>query len=199
MYSLPNLRYKYDDLEPFFDARTMELHHTKHHQAYLDKLNAALASHPTLQDKPIEELLARLETLPSEIQVAVRNHGGGHANHAFFWQLLSPKPSEQLSPALSQLLATFGDLAEFKAQFAEVALTRFGSGWAWLALTPTGEAELFSTANQDSPWLEGKRPLLGLDLWEHAYYLKYQNRRAEYIEAFWQVLDWAAVAANLAG
>lgn len=192
-YTLPKLPYKYNALEPVFDKKTMEIHHTKHHQAYINNLNAALEAHPEWQNKPIEQLLASIAELPESLAMVVRNNGGGHANHSFFWTILklggAAEPSGEL---LQAIVKHFGDFATFKNLFNTAATTRFGSGWAWLVVA-NGELELLSTANQDSPLMEGKTPLLGLDVWEHAYYLKYQNRRPEYVEAFWKVVNWSAV------
>lgn len=196
-HTLPTLSYAYDALEPYIDARTMEIHHTKHHQAYIDKLNAALAGRPELADKPLEALLADLDALPADIRTAVRNHGGGHANHTLFWTVIGPgqggRPEGDLAAAIER---AFGSFDAFKTQFADAAAGRFGSGWAWLVKDKAGKLSIESTANQDSPLMEGKKPLLGLDVWEHAYYLKYQNRRPEYIGAFWNIVNWQQVAAN---
>ncbi len=190
-HTLPTLSYAYDALEPYIDARTMEIHHTKHHQAYIDKLNAALAGRPELADKPLEALLADLDALPTDIRTAVRNHGGGHANHTLFWTVIGPgqggRPEGDLAAAIER---AFGSFDAFKTQFADAAAGRFGSGWAWLVKDKAGKLSIESTANQDSPLMEGKKPLLGLDVWEHAYYLKYQNRRPEYIGAFWNIVNW---------
>ena len=197
MYQLPELKYGYGDLEPHFDEATMRLHHLKHHQAYLDKLNAALAPYPELAAKEIGELIKNLAAVPEAIREAVRNHGGGHLNHSLFWNYLTPastanQPSEKVTAALQ----TFGGVEEFKKQFKEFALTRFGSGWAWL-VRDSGQLKIVSTANQDNPASQGQEVIFGLDVWEHAYYLKYQNRRADYVDAFWSVLDWQAVEALL--
>ncbi|HNQ16784.1 MAG TPA: superoxide dismutase [Candidatus Woesebacteria bacterium] len=193
MFTLPNLNYKYDALEPFFDARTMEIHHTKHHQAYIDKLNDALKTYPEWQHKTVEELLADLKSVPVPIRTAVRNHGGGHANHTLFWEWLSPDDQLTALASLTEMFQPFGGFDTFKDQFAQVALGRFGSGWTWLVANDKKELSIISTANQDSPLSDGLTPLLGLDVWEHAYYLKYQNRRADYIEAFWHVVNWGKV------
>jgi Fe-Mn family superoxide dismutase len=193
-HELPKLPYPYDALEPYIDARTMEIHHTKHHQGYVNNLNAALDKAPELQKKSLEDLLRGINTVPEAIRTAVRNHGGGHANHTLFWQIMKPKgggsPGGTLAGALQ---AGFGDVAKFKEAFTNAAATRFGSGWAWL-VTQGGKLQVVSTANQDSPFMDGKTPILGLDVWEHAYYLKYQNRRAEYIEAWWNLVNWDEVA-----
>lgn len=198
-YSLPQLPYAYDALEPSIDARTMEIHHTKHHQAYIDKVNAAVQG-TALENKSIEELISDLSAVPEDKRGVVRNNGGGHANHSLFWTILGPnkggKPTGALAAAID---AAFGSFDDFKAKFADAAATRFGSGWAWLYVNG-GELKIGSTANQDSPLMGaaiagiGGTPLLGLDVWEHAYYLNYQNRRPDYINAFWNVVDWDAVA-----
>ena len=203
MYTLPPLPYSYDALEPSIDAKTMEIHHTKHHQTYIDKVNAALEG-TEFTDTPIEEVIANLSKIPEAKRGAVRNHGGGHANHSLFWTLMSSKgggePKGDLADAIKK---TFGDYEKFKEKFAEAAANRFGSGWAWLIIE-NGELKIESTANQDSP-LMGKAisgasgtPLLGLDVWEHAYYLKYQNKRPDYIKAFWEVINWEEVARRFA-
>ncbi|PFK04785.1 superoxide dismutase [Bacillus cereus] len=187
---LPNLPYAYDALEPHFDKETMNIHHTKHHNTYITNLNAALEGHAELADKSVEELVANLNEVPEAIRTAVRNNGGGHANHTFFWTILSPngggQPVGELATAIE---AKFGSFDAFKEEFAKAGATRFGSGWAWLVVN-NGELEVTSTPNQDSPLTEGKTPVIGLDVWEHAYYLNYQNRRPDYIGAFWNVVDW---------
>lgn len=190
-YKLPDLPYAYDALEPYVDAQTMEIHHSKHHQAYVNNVNAALENHPDWLGKDIENVIADLKNVPEQVRVAVRNNGGGHANHSFFWQLLKKDvPFEgKIADAIK---AKFGSFEEFKKQFAAAGATRFGSGWAWLVVS-NSELEIMSTANQDSPLTKGKTPVLGLDVWEHAYYLKYQNRRPEYIEAFFNVINWEKV------
>lgn len=198
-YSLPQLPYAYDALEPSIDARTMEIHHTKHHQAYIDKVNAAVQG-TALENKSIEELISDLSAVPEDKRGVVRNNGGGHANHSLFWTVMGPNkggaPSGELASAIN---SAFGSFDEMKAKFADAAATRFGSGWAWLYVNG-GELKIGSTANQDSPLMGaaiagiGGTPLLGLDVWEHAYYLNYQNRRPDYITAFWNVVDWDAVA-----
>ncbi|AEB12154.1 superoxide dismutase [Marinithermus hydrothermalis] len=194
-FKLPELGYAYDALEPHIDARTMEIHHTKHHQAYVNNLNAALEKHPYLHGAGLEALLRNLAALPEEIQTAVRNNGGGHANHSLFWEVIAPGGSREPTGALAQAIQeTFGSFEAFKERFAKAAATRFGSGWAWLAVDAFGKLHVFSTANQDSPLMQGFTPILGLDVWEHAYYLKYQNRRPEYIQAFWNVVNWDVVA-----
>lgn len=192
-HTLPKIEYKYDSLEPFIDAKTMEIHHTKHHQAYVDKLNAALEKHPELKEKEVEELLKNLDQIPEEIRVAVKNHGGGHFNHSLFWQTL--KKDVKLSGEISQAIDNdLGGFEKFKTEFSNAAATQFGSGWAWLVINPkTKKLEITKTSNQDSPLSKGLIPLLGLDVWEHAYYLKYQNKRPEYIEAFFKIINWDKV------
>ncbi|QDA74827.1 superoxide dismutase [Listeria seeligeri] len=189
-YELPKLPYTYDALEPNFDKETMEIHYTKHHNTYVTKLNEAVAGHADLASKPVEELVANLDSVPEDIRGAVRNHGGGHANHTLFWSILSPNgggaPTGNLKTAIE---SEFGTFDEFKEKFNAAAAARFGSGWAWLVVN-NGKLEIISTANQDSPLSEGKTPVLGLDVWEHAYYLKFQNRRPEYIDTFWNVINW---------
>lgn len=193
-FTLPKLPYAYDALEPHIDARTMEIHHTKHHQAYIDNANAAIEKHPALASKSVEELLSALDQVPEAIRTVIRNHGGGHANHSLFWTVMKPagggKPSGDLAAAIDQ---AFDGFDAFKAQFETAAKTRFGSGWAWLSVRK-GALVVSSTANQDSPLSEGMTPILGLDVWEHAYYLKYQNKRPDYVGAFWNVINWDEVA-----
>jgi len=194
-HTLPKLSYEYNALEPHIDAKTMEIHHSKHHQAYVDNLNNALKG-TALESKGIEELISSLSAVPENIRTAVRNNGGGHANHSLFWNLLNAKgggaPTGKLADAIKN---EFGSFEAFKEKFEAAAKTRFGSGWAWLALSG-GKLEIYSTANQDNPLMEGKKPVIGLDVWEHAYYLKYQNRRPEYIAAFWSVINWSAADKN---
>lgn len=193
-FSLPPLSYPFDALEPAIDARTMEIHHGKHHAAYVAGLNKAVADEPSLAGKSLEDLLRRLDTVPEKVRAAVRNHGGGHANHSLFWQLLRRNNGVGPSGALAKgLEATFGSLAGFQEQFTKAALSVFGSGWAWLALDGS-KLRIETTPNQDTPVSQGRTPLLGLDVWEHAYYLKYQNRRADYVAAFYGVIDWDWVA-----
>ena len=198
-FTLPPLDYAYDALEPHIDARTMELHHTKHHQAYIDNANRALAEFPECQKKTAEELLKDLEAVPEKIRLAVRNNVGGHVNHTLFWRVIAPHggraPAGPLAAAIDQ---TFGSFDAFKTRLTDVAMKRFGSGWAWLSVKPGGALEVHSTANQDSPLSEGLTPVLGLDVWEHAYYLKYQNRRPDYVDVFWNVVAWRQVEANFA-
>ncbi len=194
-HTLPALPYAYDALEPHIDAKTMEIHHSRHHQTYISNLNAALADLPELAALPLEALLARIDSLPAQVQGAVRNHGGGHANHSLFWQVMSPagggEPGGELAAAI---LRDLGGLEAFKQAFTQAALSRFGSGWAWLVVDGRGKLQVVSSANQDSPLMEGLTPILGLDVWEHAYYLKYQNKRPDYIAAFYNVIDWGEVA-----
>ena len=188
-HELPKLSYAYDALEPYIDARTMEIHHTKHHQAYVDKLNAALEKYLDLREKPLEELLRNLDSLKVDEadRTAIRNHGGGHANHSLFWQIMGPQ-KEIDEKLVADIETEFGSVDEFKKQFSDIAAKLFGSGWAWLARDEHGKLHLHGMPNQDSPYLHGHTPVIGLDVWEHAYYLKYQNRRPEYVEAWWQVL-----------
>jgi Fe-Mn family superoxide dismutase len=197
-FALPKLAYAYDALEPHIDARTMEIHHTKHHQAYITNANNALANQAALQKMSGEELVRNLTVAPESIRTTLRNNVGGHLNHALFWDVIGPKGGGAPTGALgSELTKAFGTFDAFKTQFGDAAMKRFGSGWAWLNLK-AGKLEISSSANQDSPLMEGSIPLLGLDVWEHAYYLKYQNRRADYVAAFWQVVKWDRVAARLA-
>jgi len=197
-YTLPDLPYDYNALEPNIDARTMEIHHTKHHQAYINKVNDALEGHSDLAAKSIEDLMSDLAAIPEAIRGAVRNNGGGHANHSLFWTVMSPsgggEPSGELADAIN---AACGSFDGFKEQFSNAAATRFGSGWAWLSVDG-GKLVVESTPNQDTPLSEGRTPILGLDVWEHAYYLNYQNRRPDYISAFYNVIDWDAVAKRYA-
>ncbi|MGN5171138.1 superoxide dismutase [Aeromonas sp. 102P] len=194
-HTLPALNYAYDALEPHIDALTMEIHHSRHHQTYINNLNAALEGAPELAALPVEELLRRFDTLPATLQGAVRNHGGGHANHSLFWLVMSPQgggePGGELALAIERELGGFD---AFKQAFTQAALSRFGSGWAWLVVDKAGRLQVESSANQDSPLMHGHTPILGLDVWEHAYYLKYQNKRPDYIAAFYQVVDWAEAA-----
>ncbi|MBI4158629.1 superoxide dismutase [Candidatus Woesearchaeota archaeon] len=197
IHKLPELGYEYDALEPFIDAKTMEIHHTKHHQAYVDKLNATLEKYPSLQKNDVEDLLKDLNNIPEDIRTAVRNHGGGHSNHSFFWKLM--KKNVKFSGDIAKNIEkTFGSYEEFKKKFTEVALGRFGSGWAWLVLNK-GKLEITSTANQDSPLSEGKIPILGIDVWEHAYYLKHMSNRAAYVEAFFNIINWEQVNKKFKG
>ena len=194
MHTLPDLPYSYDALEPHIDARTMEIHHSKHHKGYVDNLNKALENQPELQQRELDDLLKNIGDVPQEIRIAVRNNGGGHANHKLFWQLMSPEGGGSPSGDLADEIArSFGDFDAFRQAFTNTAAKRFGSGWAWLTLDRDRLA-VHSTPNQDSPLMEGKVPILGLDVWEHAYYLNYQNRRADYVEAWWSVVSWENVA-----
>jgi superoxide dismutase, Fe-Mn family len=196
-YQLPNLPYAFDALEPHVDTRTMEIHHGKHHAAYIAKVNAAIAGTP-LESKSIEDLIADLNSVPEAQRAVVRNNGGGHANHSLFWEIMKPQgggsPTGELADAIK---STFGSFEEFKTKFSEAAVNRFGSGWAWLSVSK-GKLMIESTANQDSPLMEGRTPILGLDVWEHAYYLNYQNRRPDYVNAFFNVVNWDAVSARYA-
>jgi superoxide dismutase, Fe-Mn family len=198
-FTLPKLAYAYDALEPHIDAKTMEIHHSKHHQAYITNANTALKDQASLQRKSAEEILGSLSSVPESVRTTLRNNVGGHVNHAFFWKVIGPNgggvPKGPLADAITK---GFGSFDTFKTQFADAASKRFGSGWAWL-IAKEGKLAITSTANQDSPLSDGATPLLGLDVWEHAYYLKYQNRRADYITAFWNVVQWDQVAANLGG
>ncbi|MCC6750335.1 MAG: superoxide dismutase [Deltaproteobacteria bacterium] len=193
-HELPKLPYAYDALEPHIDARTMEIHYTKHHQAYVTNLNNALEKAPKLATLTAETIITDLASVPEEVRTVVRNNGGGHANHTLFWSVMGRnkggRPSGELAQAIDK---TFGSIDAFQEKFTQAALTRFGSGWAWLALDKAGQLVVCSTANQDSPLMEGMRPVLGLDVWEHAYYLHYQNRRPDYVKAWWNVVDWDAV------
>ncbi|MDR4888951.1 superoxide dismutase [Bacillus sp. HNG] len=193
-YELPQLPYAYDALEPHIDKETMNIHHTKHHNTYITNVNNAIAGKADLESKSVEELVSNLDAVPEDIRTAVRNNGGGHANHSLFWTILSPngggEPTGELADAIN---SKFGSFEAFKDAFSKAATTRFGSGWAWLVVN-NGELEVTSTPNQDSPLMEGKTPILGLDVWEHAYYLNYQNRRPDYIAAFFNVVNWEEVA-----
>ncbi|MEK7626115.1 MAG: superoxide dismutase [Patescibacteria group bacterium] len=198
MFQLEGLPYDYKDLEPYIDAETMEIHYGKHHQTYVDKLNSALKDFPELADKKIEELVSSISALPESVQTAVRNNGGGHYNHSLFWNFMTPDQSKKnISSEISDAINnTFGSIEDFKGKFEESAILRFGSGWVWL-VSKDGKLEIISTANQDTPLELGYSPLLGLDVWEHAYYLKYKNRRPEYIQAWWNVVNWSEVAQKL--
>ncbi len=198
-YELPKLPYAYNALEPHIDARTMEIHHTKHHQSYITNVNKALKrnGNAELEAKPVEELISDLKALPDKIRRVVRNNGGGHANHSFFWRIMGPKAGGEPKGKLADdIKSTFGSFAAFKEKFADAGVKRFGSGWVWLIKNKAGELEIISTPSQNSPLMEGNKPVLGLDVWEHAYYLLYQNRRADYIKAWWNVVNWDAVAKN---
>ena len=208
-YELPALPYAYGALEPWIDARTMEIHHTKHHQTYVDKLNAALEKHPEIADRPLEELLKDIDGVPGDIRTAVMNHGGGHANHSFFWPIMAATavkegggaeaaadggPGGEIGKALEK---TFGSFAQFKEQFSKTAAEIFGSGWAWLVRAEDGTLAVTATANQDSPLMRREKPVLGLDVWEHAYYLKHQSDRKAYIADWWHVVNWPEVEKHL--
>ncbi len=194
-FSLPPLPYPYDALEPHIDAKTMQIHHTGHHGAYVRNLNAAVAKYPELARKSIEELLTGLSALPADVRSTIRNNGGGHANHALFWQIMSAKGGGEPRGELAQAIEkTFGSFARFQEQFVAAAMGVFGSGWAWLSVDRGKQLRIEATPNQDTPIMEGRTPILGIDVWEHAYYLKYQNRRAEYVKAFQNVIDWDRVA-----
>ena len=196
-FELPQLPYAYDALEPHIDARTMEIHHSKHHQGYTNKFNAALKDFADLQNKPAIELVASWKSLPQEIQTAVRNNGGGYINHALFWTCLSPNGGGQPAGEVAEAItAAFERFETFQEKLSGAAKTRFGSGWAWLVVNGEGVLEIVSTPNQDSPVTDGKTPILGLDVWEHAYYLKYQNKRPDYVSAFWNVVNWEQVNKN---
>jgi Fe-Mn family superoxide dismutase len=198
-HELPKLPYGFEALEPYIDTQTMQIHHGKHHQAYVNNLNAALDKHPELHKKNLNELLTGIATVPEDIRTAVRNNGGGHSNHSMFWEIMGPKaggePGGKLADAIKK---AFGDFTKFKEQFAQAGVGRFGSGWAWL-ITNGGKLSIESTPNQDSPIMDGKKPILGLDVWEHAYYLKYQNRRPDYIAAWWNVVNWTEVGKRFEG
>ena len=191
IFELPALKYAFNALEPLIDARTMELHHDKHHAAYVTNLNKALESAPQWYEKPIEEVLRRIHDIPEAVRAAVRNNGGGHHNHSLFWEWIAPGGSKAPTAELGKALnAGFGSYDAFVEKFSNAAITRFGSGWAWLVLDGDKKLQVYSTANQDSPLMENHIPLLGLDVWEHAYYLNYQNRRADYVKAFWSLVNW---------
>ena len=193
-FELPPLKYAFNALEPAIDARTMEIHHDKHHAAYVTNLNKALESAPELYNRSVEDILRKISDVPEAIRTAVRNNGGGHANHTLFWEWLTPGGSKMPTGQVSREIdSTFGSFDSFVEKFSTAAMTRFGSGWAWLVRDGGGKLQVYSTANQDSPVMEGFTPLLGLDVWEHAYYLNYQNRRADYVKAFWSVVNWDVV------
>ena len=196
-HSLPPLPYPHDALEPHIDKQTMEIHHGKHHAAYVNNLNAALEKHPELQSKSVEDLIAGLSTVPEAIRGAVRNNGGGHANHTMFWQIMGPNAGGAPTGAIADAInGSFGSLDKLKEELKKAAVGRFGSGWAWV-IESGGKLTIESTANQDSPLMEGKKPVFGIDVWEHAYYLKYQNRRPDYIDAWWNVVNWAEINKRL--
>jgi Fe-Mn family superoxide dismutase len=192
-FTLPDLPYAYDALEPHIDARTMEIHHQKHHGTYVAKLNEAVAKHQSLQGRRVEDLLRDIERVPEDVRGAVRNHGGGHANHSLFWEIMGPNSGGEASGSVGEAIrAKFGDFAAFREKFAAAAGARFGSGWAWLVADGNG-VDLIDLPNQDSPLMQGRTPILGVDVWEHAYYLNYQNRRPDYVQAWWNVVNWDAV------
>ncbi len=196
-FKLPELAYPKDALEPHIDAQTMEIHHGKHHAAYVNNLNAALEKHPELHSWSLEDLLTKIAQVPEDIRTAVRNNGGGHHNHTLFWDILTPGGAKEPSGKLAEAIAaTFGSFEELKSKMTQAGLTRFGSGWSWLVKDASGKLQVYSTANQDSPLMEGHTPLLGIDVWEHAYYLKYQNRRPDYLAAIWNVINWDRVASR---
>jgi Fe-Mn family superoxide dismutase len=196
-HSLPPLPYPHDALEPHIDKQTMEIHHGKHHAAYVNNLNAALEKHPELQSKSVEDLIGGLSTVPEAIRGAVRNNGGGHANHTMFWQIMGPNAGGAPTGAIADAInGSFGSLDKLKEELKKAAVGRFGSGWAWV-IESGGKLTVESTANQDSPLMEGKKPVFGIDVWEHAYYLKYQNRRPDYIDAWWNVVNWAEINKRL--
>ncbi len=198
-YTLPPLPYPADALEAAIDRTTMEIHHGKHHKAYVDNLNAAVAGHAALENKPIEQLLRDIQSVPEAIRQKVINNGGGHANHTLFWEIMGPKGGGEPSGALAEAIkSTFGDFAAFKGKIKEAGLGRFGSGWSWLIVGADKKLAIESSANQDSPLMQGKSPILGVDVWEHAYYLRYQNRRADYLDAWWAVVNWNAVGQRFA-
>ncbi len=198
-HQLPPLPYDYNALEPHIDEQTMRIHHDKHHAAYVNKLNAALEQSAAHANQSIEDLLRNIDSVPESIRTAVRNNGGGHANHTLFWEIMTPGGSKEPTGELASAInSTFGSFDAFKEQFSNAAATRFGSGWAWLVVNKDGKLAVYSTANQDSPYMQGDTPILGLDVWEHAYYLKYQNRRPDYIAAFWNVVNWDKVAEKYA-
>lgn len=194
VFELPALKFAFDALEPVIDARTMEIHHDKHHATYVNNLNKALESAPELFAKPVESILKEINSVPEAIRTAVRNNGGGHANHALFWEILTPGGRKSPDGALlADIEKTFGSLDAFMEKFSAAATTRFGSGWAWLVVDNDKKLQVYSTANQDSPLMDNHTPILGLDVWEHAYYLNYQNRRPDYIKAFWSIVNWSFV------
>jgi len=197
-YSLPSLPYPYDALEPYIDKMTMEIHHTKHHQGYINNLNSALEKYSEFHNLELEEILKNLNQLPEEIRTTVRNNGGGHYNHTLFWEIMKPNGGGEPKGKLKEEIEkNFGSFEEFKNLFSEIAIKHFGSGWAWLVITPDKKLKVYSLPNQDSPLMNGDIPIMGLDVWEHAYYLKYQNRRAEYVEAWWNIVNWDKVEDNL--
>ena len=193
-FELPKLTFSYDSLEPYIDTKTMKIHYTKHHQGYVNKLNAALENHPTLQQQSLDELLANIKTLPKELQIAITNNGGGYANHSLFWSIMKPNGGgKPVGSVAEKIIQTFGAFESMQERFNHNAKTVFGSGWSWLCVDKQGELQLLSTPNQDSPIMQALTPIMGLDVWEHAYYLMYQNRRPDYINAWWHVVDWDMV------
>jgi Fe-Mn family superoxide dismutase len=197
-YSLPQLLYSYDSLEPYIDKMTMEIHHTKHHQTYINNLNAALEKYPEFHNLELEEILKNLNQLPEEIRTIVKNNGGGHYNHTLFWEIMKPNSEDEPKGKLKEEIErNFGGFEEFKKIFSETAIKHFGSGWAWLVITPDKKLKVYSLLNQDNPLINGDIPIMGLDVWEHAYYLKYQNRRSEYVENWWYVVNWDKIEENL--
>ena len=196
-HQVPPLPYAFDALEPYIDAQTMQIHHDKHHGAYVTNLNAALDKHPNLKGKSVEQLLRDLNSVPEDIRTAVRNNGGGHANHTMFWAIMKPKGGGEPLGKIAAVIKDLGGFAAFKEKFNDNGVKRFGSGWTWLALTKSGKYELISTPNQDSPFLDGNYPIFGNDVWEHAYYLKYQNRRADYLKEWWNVVNWDEINKRL--
>jgi Fe-Mn family superoxide dismutase len=197
MYSLPNLSYSYQDLEPHIDSKTMEIHHSKHHNTYVTKLNAGLEKYPELLNLNIEELVSKYNEIPEEIKIIVKNHGGGHLNHSIFWELMTPKYMEPTENLKSILGADFGGFDNFVTKFKEMATNLFGSGWTWVIINNQGKLEMKNYPNQENPLMYGDRPIMGLDVWEHAYYLKNQNRRNEYIESWFRIVNWAEVEKRL--
>jgi Fe-Mn family superoxide dismutase len=199
-FKLPDLPYAFDALEPHIDAKTMEIHHDKHHAAYTNKLNEALEKHPNLHGKSVEELLGSLDSIPDAIRTTVRNNGGGYANHNLFWTIMGPNGGGEPSGALADAIdSAFGSFADFKKKVTDAGVGQFGSGWSWLAKDKSGKLEVYSTPNQDTPLMKGHTPILGVDVWEHAYYLKYQNRRPDYLAAWWNTVNWAEVAKRYKG
>jgi Fe-Mn family superoxide dismutase len=197
-FTLPPLPYDYKALEPHIDAQTMQFHHDRHHAAYVKNLNAAIDKHPELKGKSAEQLLQNLNSVPEDIRTTVRNNGGGHVNHSMFWQIMSPKGGGEPTGAIAEVIKkNFGSVDKFRTQFNEAGEKRFGSGWAWLVRTPDGKFQITSTSNQDSPLMQGNYPIMGNDVWEHAYYLKYQNRRADYLKAWWNVVNWNVINRRL--
>jgi Fe-Mn family superoxide dismutase len=198
--TLPKLPYEFNALEPHIDARTMEIHHDKHHQAYINNLNAAIEKHPELDNKSVEDLLKDLNAVPEDIRTAVRNNGGGHWNHSMFWEIMSPKGGGEPGGALADAIKkAFGDFASFQEKLAAAAVGQFGSGWGWLVKDSSGALSVLATPNQDNPMSNGRTPILGVDVWEHAYYLNYQNRRPDYVKAWWNVVNWDEVSKRFAG